>query len=118
DLPYHKKLGELAERFHQDKVDAACEDFCGELIKLLPKNGDAYYYRGTVRQALGKGDGAKEDFTRALQLGTNFPQEARAALEGGATAAPKSGASPPAARQVVVKGVFADKGTKKLAGVP
>jgi hypothetical protein len=120
DLPYHKKLGELAGQFHLEKVNAACEDFCGELIKLLPKNGDACYYRGTVRQALGKGDAAKEDFTKAIQLGTNFAQEARAALEGGtkAAAAPKPGASEQLAKQVVAKGVFADKGMKKPAGVP
>jgi hypothetical protein len=118
DLPYHKKLRELADQFHQDKVNAACEDFCGDLIKELPKNGDAYYYRGTVRQALGKADAAKEDFTKALQLGTNFPQETQAALEGGAkAAAAKPSASQQLAKQVVAKGLFADKGVKKPAGV-
>jgi hypothetical protein len=122
DLPYKDTLRKLADQFHLPAVSGACEDFCTELIKMLPKNGDAYYYRGTVRQWLGKTDGAREDFTRAVQLGTNFPQEAAAAMEA-PSAAPA--ATPPTARtsttplaaQVVAKGVFAQQAGKKPAGV-
>jgi hypothetical protein len=117
DLPYHKKLREMADKFHLPAVNAACEDFCGELIKQLPKNGDAYYYRGTVRGALGKADAAKEDFTKALQLGTNFPAEVQEALAGGGDKKSKPAAAEKLARQVVSKGLFAGTGGKKPASV-
>src|SRR5262245_42789858 len=53
ELPYGKKLRELADKFHLPDVNAACETFCDELVKLEPKNGDSYYYRAVVRQKLG-----------------------------------------------------------------
>jgi hypothetical protein len=119
DLPYRDALRKLADKYHLSEVNKACEDFCGELIGLLPKNGDAYYYRGTVRLRLGKAGPAKEDFTRALELGTNFPQEAQAALEG--PAAPAGAGAKAAgerlAGQIVARGLFAQQGVKKPAGV-
>jgi hypothetical protein len=124
DQPYRDTLRKLAEKYRGDDVNAGCEDFCTELIELLPDNGDAYYYRGTVRQGLGKAAAAKEDFTRALALGTNFPQEAQAGVENPAPAAAagKKPAKEPAGRdrlaeQIVSKGLFAAGGVKKPAGV-
>jgi hypothetical protein len=64
-------------------------------VKLEPKNGDSYYYR-RVRQKLGKADAAKEDFKKAIEVGTNFAREAAAAMAGkSAAAAP----TPAAARR-------------------
>jgi hypothetical protein len=122
DLPYHATLRKVAERYRKPEVDAACEKFCDELIKLLPKNGDAFYYRGTVRQKLGKAAGAKGDFEEALRLGTNFTQQANAALAGPAAPAALAPSRPAAAEQmasqIVAKGVFATQAGKKPAGVP
>lgn len=121
DLPYHATLRQLAGKYRLDEVNAGCEKFCDELIKLLPKNGDAYYYRGTVRQRLGKAGAARDDFDKAVQLGTNFPAEAQAARE--APAARGQAPAKPAAKdrigeQIVSKGVFAQQvAAKKPAGV-
>jgi hypothetical protein len=119
-LPYKDVLRKTADKYRRDKVDAACEKFCDELIKLLPNNGDTFFYRGGVRQRLGKA-AAKEDFTRALQLGTNFTVEANAALAPPAEAPAPSSAKParnPMAEQIVARGVFATPAGKKPAGVP
>jgi hypothetical protein len=117
DQPYRNTLKQLADKFHLTQINQACEEFCGELIEELPKNGDSYYYRGTVRQRLKKADGAKEDFTRALALGTNFPTETQTALEGPATPAKQAGGKQKIAQQIVSKGLFAVGGAKKPPGV-
>jgi hypothetical protein len=100
DIGYLKVLRKLADEYHLGKVNADCETFCTELIGLLPGDGDAFYYRATVRQQLGKADAAKEDFRRALELKTSFRQEAEAALGAAAgkekAGAKKSAAEPPA----------------------
>jgi hypothetical protein len=117
DQPYRTTLKQLADKFHLTEVNAACEDFCSGLIKDLPKHGDSYYYRGTVRERLKKADGAKEDFTKALALGTNFPTETQTALEGPSTPAKQAGGKEKMAQQVVSKGLFAAGSAKKPAGV-
>jgi hypothetical protein len=38
-LPYLDTLRKLANQYHLPKVNAACEDFCTELIELLPGGG-------------------------------------------------------------------------------
>jgi tetratricopeptide (TPR) repeat protein len=122
ELPYGKTLRNLADKFHLPDVNAACEAFCDELIKLEPKNGDSYYYRAGVRQKLGKADAAREDYKKAIEVGTNFAREAAAAVAG--KAADGVGAAAPkdkTAAGVVAKGRFAksvDAATKKPAGVP
>lgn len=100
-LPYLATLRKLAGQYQRGEVSRACEDFCTELIGLLPQDGDACYYRATVRRLLGKAGGAKEDFAKALELGTNFRAEAEAGL--------REKAAPAAA---------GDKGAKKPAGAP
>ncbi len=117
DQPYRDTLKKLADKFHVKDVNAACEKFCDELVKQMPKMGDAYYYRGTVRQRLKKADAAKEDFTKALQLGTNFPTETQEALAGQAAPAAKGGDKERVAQQVTAKGLYAQTGAKKPAGV-
>jgi hypothetical protein len=112
DLPYHKTLHQVADQFHLPDVTPACETFCDELIRQLPKNGDACYYRGTIRQRLKKADGAREDFQKAVEVGTNFRHEAELALKGKAPAAAAPGKAAEApkdriAEQAVAKGRFA-----------
>ncbi len=117
DLPYHKTLGEVAAKFRKAKPDAACEAFCDELVRQLPKVGDSYYYRATVRQRLGKAEAAKEDFRKAIEVGTNFRPEAEAAL------AADRGVKPPGspgkdslAAQITAKGRFSKEGGAAARG--
>ena len=117
DQAYTSTLKQLADANAQAPLSPACEAFCGELIAAFPKMGDAYYYRGHVRQHLGNAAGAKADFEQALKLGTNFPNETRAAIAAGEKPA---GSSAPAAQtdiaaQVVARGVFSGS---VPAGVP
>jgi hypothetical protein len=107
DQKYTETLKKLADENTKAKLTPACEAFCAELIAAFPKMGDAYYYRGHVRQHLGKAAEAKSDFEQAIKLGTNFPDEARAAITGNTPAAPSVGGG--IASQVVSKGVFAGK---------
>jgi hypothetical protein len=100
-LPYLATLRKLAEQYQRGEVNPACEDFCTELIGLLPKDGDACYYRATVRRLLRKAAGAREDFAKALELGTNFRTEAEAGLRDAAPAGTKGQA---AAADVVARG--------------
>ncbi len=79
-LPYLATLKKLAEQHQGGAIGPACEAFCTGLIELLPKDGDPCYYRATVRRELGNAAGAREDFARALELGTNFRTEAEAGL--------------------------------------
>jgi hypothetical protein len=117
DQPYKDTLRALADRFHLADVNGACETFCTELINALPKNGDACYYRATVRQRLKNPAGAREDFARAIELGTNFPQEAEAGRQSpAAPAAGKAGGRERVAEQIVARGVFATQ-ARKPAGV-
>jgi hypothetical protein len=114
DLPYHKTLREIADKNHLSEATPACEAFCDELVRQLPKNGDAYYYRGTVRQRLKNAEGAKEDFRKAIEVGTNFRHEADLALAGKAAAAPGKATAAPKekiAEQAVARGRFA-RGTE------
>jgi tetratricopeptide (TPR) repeat protein len=111
DQSYTATLKKLADANAKAKLSPACEKFCDELIAAFPKMGDAYYYRGHVRQHLGKTVEAKADYEQAIKLGTNFPDEAKVALAGGAET---GGSRPPLAKdsiaaQVVSKGVFAGK---------
>jgi hypothetical protein len=101
-LPYLATLRKLAEQHQAGKVGPACEDFCTELIGLLPKDGDPCYYRATVRRLLGKAAGAREDFARALELGTNFRAEAEAGLRQPTAAPAEKAAKRP---DVVARGV-------------
>jgi hypothetical protein len=120
DQPYRNTLRKLADKHRLADVTPACEGFCSELIKLLPGNGDAHYYRGLVRKQLGNADGAKEDLTKAVQLGTNFPNEAQAALAPPPAKTGKAAKKPAAgsiAAQVVSRGLYAQQGAKKPAGV-
>jgi hypothetical protein len=122
DLPYHKTLRQIADKYHLGEATPACESFCDELIRQLPKNGDSYYYRGTVRQRLQKAEAAKEDFRKAVVVGTNFRHEAELALAGKAPgkAAPKE----KIAEQAVARGRFAKgsdgagRGEKKPFDMP
>jgi hypothetical protein len=119
DQPYRETLRKLADRFRAGTVNPACEAFCDELIATLPKHGDSYYYRGTVRQLLGKAEAAQEDFAKALHLGTNFPNEATAAKAGGkGKAAEKPAGGRRLSEQILAKGVYAQGSGKKPAGVP
>jgi hypothetical protein len=77
DLPYHKTLKKLADKHRRDDVNAACEEFCGTLIDTLPKNGDAYYYRGTVRKKLGKADARRKTSPRRWRWGRISPTRLR-----------------------------------------
>jgi hypothetical protein len=112
DQKYTDTLKQLANANAKAKLSAACETFCGELIKAFPKMGDAYYYRGHVRHHLSDAAGAKTDFDQAIKLGTNFPDEARSLpstpASGTKSAAPAS-AKDSIASQVVARGVFAGK---------
>jgi hypothetical protein len=121
ELPYRKTLRNLADKFHLPDVNAACEAFCDELIKLEPKNGDSYYYRAGVRQKLGKADAAREDYKKAIEVGTNFAREAAAAVAGKAPAGAPAALKDKTAVGVVAKGGFAksaDAAMRKPAGVP
>jgi hypothetical protein len=80
DQPYKDTLKKLADADAKSKLSPKCEAFCGDLIAAFPKMGDAYYYRGHVRQHLGNAAGAKVDYEQALKLGTTFPDEATAGL--------------------------------------
>src|SRR5262245_33247788 len=138
DQKYTDTLKQLANANAKTKLSPACEKFCDELVKAFPKMGDAYYYRAHVRQRLGNAAGAKADYEKAIQLGTNFLAEAQ---DGVADPKPPAKAKPAAASpspatvteptgshafgtggeslaaQVVAKGVFAAN-LKKPAGVP
>lgn len=108
DQPYRETLRQLADADKKSKLSATCEAFCDELVQAFPKMGDAYYYRGHVRQHLGNAAAAKADYEQALKLGTNFPDEARSQASGvrsQKTEKPKTDI----AAQVVSKGVFASK---------
>jgi len=111
DQTYTATLKSLADANAQAPLSPACEAFCGALIAAFPKMGDAYYYRGHVRQHLGNAAGAKVDFEQALKLGTNFPNETRTAIAAGEK---PGGSSTPTAKtdlaaQVVTRGVFSGK---------
>ena len=117
DQKYTETLKKLTDGNAKAELAPACEAFCDELIKAFPKMGDAYYYRGHVRHHLGKVAEAKADFEQAIKLGTNFPDEARAAIAN-APFTPASGERQPPesseakgniASQVVSKGLFAGK---------
>jgi tetratricopeptide (TPR) repeat protein len=114
DLPYRSTLLKLAEQCHLPKVNQACEDFCNDLIQMLPGDGDAWYYRGTVRQLLGKTEAAQEDFTKALELKTNFRPEAEAALAGKRAPVPQARGKPPVV--VTAPGPGRPAGAKGAAG--
>jgi hypothetical protein len=117
DQKYTETLKQLADANRGAKLSPACEQFCTKLIEAFPKMGDAYYYRAHVRQRLGDANGAKADYQQAIKFGTNFPDEARAALAGPKPANQESGVRSQEsekkksgiASQVVAKGVFAAK---------
>jgi hypothetical protein len=109
DLPYHKTLKQIAEKFRGAKPGKEAEAFCDELVKLLPKDGDALFYRATLRQRLGKADAAKEDFKQAIAIGTNVRPEAEAALKATAPTA-AAPAKDSLASQIVAKGRFSKGG--------
>jgi Flp pilus assembly protein TadD len=41
-------------------------------LRLHTRDAKAYYYRGTIRMALGDDDGAREDLERALNMNPYF----------------------------------------------
>jgi hypothetical protein len=121
DLPYHKTLRKIADEYHLPEVTPACEAFCDELIHQVPKNGDAYYYRATVRARLKEAEGAREDFRKAVEVGTNFRHEAQLALQDKAApaAAKEETAAGPKERiaeQAVARGRFARGGDGAARG--
>jgi hypothetical protein len=78
DLPYHATLVELAQRFRRDDVTDDAERFCTMLIEALPDSPDVHFYRGFVRQRLGRRAGALADLDEALRRQGEFVAEARA----------------------------------------
>jgi hypothetical protein len=138
DQPYKDTLKKLADANKNAKLGPAVEAFCDELVKAFPKMGDAYYYRAHVHQRLGKPAEAKADYEKAIQLGTNFPDESQAGIANpnppqAAKSAAAKGPAPASvtaptvehavgaggdslAAQIVSKGVFASH-VKKPAGV-
>jgi hypothetical protein len=115
DQPYRETLKKIAAANNKPALTPECEGFCDELVKAFPKMGDAYYYRAHVRQRHGNAAGAKADYEKAVQLGTNFPAEAQDAMHQEQPGVEAAGPSDLAA-QVVSKGVFAAN-LKKPAGV-
>ena len=85
ELAYLKTLIELSEQNRKNDYDESLEDFCTTLIELAPNEGEAYYYRGLVRQHLGRHSQAGKDFHEAasqlksllLFVEENIPEEDR-----------------------------------------
>src|SRR5262249_19603108 len=75
-LPYRAQTQEPAEQYRPTTLDAGIERFCDELITLLPQSGDARFFRGFVRQHLGRNAEAVVDFDAAARLGTEFAEQA------------------------------------------
>jgi hypothetical protein len=78
ELPFHTTLVELADRFRRDDVNDDAERFCTLLIDALPDSADVHFYRGFVRQRLGRRAGALADLDEALRRNGEFAEEARA----------------------------------------
>src|SRR5262249_26137640 len=119
DQPYKDTLKKIADANKSAKLGPPVEAFCDELVRAFPKMGDSYYHRAHVRRRIGKPTEAKADYAKAIQLGTNFPDEAQAGIAnpGMATSGRQAGGESDAiAAQVVSKGVFASH-LKKPAGV-
>lgn len=79
-LDYRHTLAALAEQYRRPTLDASVEQFCSELLPLLPNVGDGHFYRGFVRHQLGRAADARLDLTEALRLGTTHAAAARALL--------------------------------------
>jgi hypothetical protein len=77
-LPYHATLVDVAARFRSGDVNDDAERFCTTIIETLPDNPDVYFYRGFVRQRLGRRAAALADLDEALRRGGEFLDEARA----------------------------------------
>jgi hypothetical protein len=75
-LPYCATLVELAQRYHLPEVNDEAERFCSLLIEALPESADVYFFRGFVRQRLGRRAGALADLDEALRRGSEFRDEA------------------------------------------
>lgn len=79
ELPYAATLAALAEA-DKGRITDAAERFCDLLVEALPDNPDVYYYRGFVRQRLGRWLAAIGDLAEARRRGTEFANEAKACL--------------------------------------
>jgi hypothetical protein len=79
-LPYTATLRELAIRYRHRPLSDEVVRFCTDLIAELPTNGDLWYAQGFVRQQLGHEHEARADYSRAIQLGTEFANEAKKRL--------------------------------------
>jgi hypothetical protein len=64
-LSYLKTLIDLSVQNRKSNYDESLEAFCSVLIGLAPDEAEAYYYRGLVRQHLGRHSQAGDDFREA-----------------------------------------------------
>lgn len=80
DLPFLATLGGLARANAETDGHEGVEPFCDELIGLLSGTGDAYFYRGFVRQRSGKNAAAVADLEKALRSGTEYTAAAEESL--------------------------------------
>lgn len=79
-MPYLATLERLAREGAKESLDERVEEFCDLLMTCLPKSPEPWFYRGYVRQRLGKYDGAKQDLEEALRRGTEYRTAAEESL--------------------------------------
>jgi tetratricopeptide (TPR) repeat protein len=91
DLPYCAALGRLADQYHLPDVTAEAERFCDELLELQPASGNAWFYRGVVRQRLGRPAEAVADLDQAVRRNTEFLAQAQACRQRALDALGRSG---------------------------
>jgi hypothetical protein len=72
NLPYVTTLIALSEQNRKNSYNEELEGFCTILVSLAPDDGEVYYYRGLVRQKLGRHPKAKADFREASRLLTQI----------------------------------------------
>lgn len=82
ELAYTKRLVELCER--SGEINAEVERFCTSLIEMLPACADVHFYRGFVRQRLGRHLDAITDLAEAIRRGSEFAVEAKECLRNAA----------------------------------
>lgn len=79
DLPYTATLARLC-RHTPPEINDETERFCTMLIDALPASADVPFYRGFVRQRLGRPRDAIPDLEEAIRRGTEFLDESKACL--------------------------------------
>lgn len=80
ELAYTKTLIELCDAGGRE-IDAGVVQFCTSLIEMLPDCPDVYFYRGFVRQRLGRHLDAITDLAEAIRRGSEFAAEAKECLK-------------------------------------